>query len=643
MPRLLEARVAGACGETCNYASDNDCDDGGPGSEYSSCALGSDCMDCGPRSPSPSPPSPPSQPAPPPPPPARYLDLNGETATLTGGCQSTYIMSRSPDSTFGDTDGHWWDGSTPSFDFDAVLVQFTDLIGAGYNQLRPHDSVLLATLRYNIDTSFTQWATGASASLNEISVGWDSSTVTWNSFTGTAGLNGDEYHAANTQAASANVAGWHAVDVTASVNSWLSGVENHGWIFLPTGGGDGAALRGCNAPAAVRVNLQVTCALQPPAPPSPPSPPPPPPLPPSPPPSPPVLPYSTITLDGAAHAEDTRIRLGYPTSNYGSDSVVYWVGSSDTDRDFVLLKFELSSVPTDAYVALATLRWTTTSDEGNLAVMHELRVGWSESNATYANLPMPASYPFTAAQADAIYGPSVNDMPGSSGSHAVDVTPSITRWLGGTPNHGERALALLIFRILPALLILPYLYLPAHCRAHNPADHIVRTPLSRLDLRALLLQRLRHIRVPVHLPTQPRVTPRHAALATESAHAALAAACTACATTLTAFAAAAAGSAAAGSAGSTATALATLILGGVRQSAPNNDRGAQHPVFGRMRPDGKRSPELPQYSIHVERPGLRQLLPWRHLRARNARSIRRATDLASSLGPRAASCDRRQS
>ena len=45
------------CLNTCSYAADGDCDDGGPVSEYASCALGTDCVDCGSRvqSPSPSP------------------------------------------------------------------------------------------------------------------------------------------------------------------------------------------------------------------------------------------------------------------------------------------------------------------------------------------------------------------------------------------------------------------------------------------------------------------------------------------------------------------------------------------------------------------------------------------------------------
>ena len=39
----------GLCLNTCSYANDQTCDDGGPNSDYSLCALGTDCVDCGPR------------------------------------------------------------------------------------------------------------------------------------------------------------------------------------------------------------------------------------------------------------------------------------------------------------------------------------------------------------------------------------------------------------------------------------------------------------------------------------------------------------------------------------------------------------------------------------------------------------------
>lgn len=39
------------CSNTCEFANDGDCDDGGPGHDFDLCALGTDCGDCGPRSP----------------------------------------------------------------------------------------------------------------------------------------------------------------------------------------------------------------------------------------------------------------------------------------------------------------------------------------------------------------------------------------------------------------------------------------------------------------------------------------------------------------------------------------------------------------------------------------------------------------
>ena len=37
------------CTNTCQYASDGSCSDGGPGAEFANCAYGEDCLDCGPR------------------------------------------------------------------------------------------------------------------------------------------------------------------------------------------------------------------------------------------------------------------------------------------------------------------------------------------------------------------------------------------------------------------------------------------------------------------------------------------------------------------------------------------------------------------------------------------------------------------
>ena len=427
-----------------------------------------------------SPPSP-APPMPPMPPPTNELVFNGVNSDYTGGCQSTFIRQHLPDFNGGTVSGLWWDGNSATGFVDAVLVQFTDIIGHGPNQLRPHEAINTATLRYNIDTSYSSNAPGASATLAEISVPWNSSTVTWNSFVGSAGLNADDYRTPTLGVVGGTPTGWHEIDVTASVTSFLNGADNNGceslWrsiprrplisgllyalclyllrsssccspkvrgylpvsagIWIPTGGGDGTNLRACNAPADRRVNLHVVYLLAPPAPPSPPSPPPPPPAPPSPPPSPPQNPFSTMTISGPDVTQHGRLRSssGYRDSNYASSTLIYWDGNTATNRDFVTLKFDLAAL--SGYTIERAYLHYRVGNEGNLAEMHELRVNWDMSNVTYNNLPLPAgAWPWSHAEADALYGPSVNDLPGATGDHTVDVTASVSRWLSGTPNYG---------------------------------------------------------------------------------------------------------------------------------------------------------------------------------------------------------------
>jgi hypothetical protein len=288
-----------------------------------------------PSPPPPPPPSPPSLPPPspsrPPPVPTFTFDYNGENSSDTGGCQSTWIRSDSPDYIGAQDTGLWWDGSSSVGHFDSVLVQFTDIIGLGPNQLRPHDQIQRATLRYNVDETFSGNARGASAQLHEISKEWSANSTTFRTFAGAQGLNEAEYRTPAIATAFANPrAGWYEIDVTASVQSWVNGVGNNGWIWMPSpqalgGSGDGSSMRACNAPPNVRVNLVVLAAQQPPRPPSPPAPPPPPPPPPSPPPSPPRAPFTVMTIRNAQHA---RLRTIAPDINYGTATEVFWDGNS---------------------------------------------------------------------------------------------------------------------------------------------------------------------------------------------------------------------------------------------------------------------------------------------------------------------------
>ena len=397
----------------------------------------------------PAPPSPPAPPRPPlitpppmfpPPIPIGMREFNSETATVSGGCQSTMLRSSTPDIAMGQQTNLWWDGEQADGTRDYVLVQFTDIIGNAGSQVHRHDIITSAKLRYFVDLSASSNSVGDYAGVHEPLKPWDATTTTYNSFAGNRGLIANEdYSSVEVGIAYATAAGWNEVDVTVSVGAWQAGRPNNGWIFVPTGGNDGAALRSCNSPADRRVNLRVFYQHAPPSPPSPPSRPPSPPRPPPRPPPPPPPPLDAIILSGPAASMSTWIRSTQPATVQApaANNVIWWDGNSrdESNRDYVLLWFNISGIPAGRFQA-ATLRYVIGGDgnsPGNMGELHELLVPWSMSTS-YVSLPyVPTS---ATGGSSSIYGAADHNMPCMLGPHTVDVTDNVRAWLSGTPNYG---------------------------------------------------------------------------------------------------------------------------------------------------------------------------------------------------------------
>eukprot|EP00900_Chrysochromulina_parva_P016882 jgi/Chrpa1/25195/Chrysochromulina_OHIO_Genome00027399-RA len=368
------------------------------------------------------------------------LEFNSQTATTSGGCQSTMLRSSEPGIAFGQLTNLWWDGLQVAGYRDYVLVQFTAIIGSAYYLIKPHDIVTSAKLRYFVDIAASTNSVGDYAGVHNIIKPWDATTATYNSFAGNRGLLVDEdYSSVQVGIAYATVPGWNEVDVTSSIRGWLAGGQNHGWIFLPTGGNDGAALQSCNAPADRRVNLRVNYQPAPPAPPSPPKPPPSPPSPPRSPPKPPPPPLQTLTITGPSASRSTWIRSTQPTTAQAptADHVIWWDGNSvdESNRDYVLLWFDISGIPEDRFQS-ARLEYFiggSGNSPGNTGELHDLLVPWSMSTS-YSSLPyVPTSI---TGGSSSTYGAAEHNMPCASGDHSVDVTDSVSSWLSGTPNYG---------------------------------------------------------------------------------------------------------------------------------------------------------------------------------------------------------------
>ena len=96
-PRLPGTVCTDECIGSPYYASDGACDDGGPGEEFSFCAYGTDCYDCGVRQGPSLPPSPLPPPSPPPSPPQPHLPpppsaVAAASAALAGAAHQQHLQ-----------------------------------------------------------------------------------------------------------------------------------------------------------------------------------------------------------------------------------------------------------------------------------------------------------------------------------------------------------------------------------------------------------------------------------------------------------------------------------------------------------------------------------------------------------------------
>ena len=167
------------------------------------------------------------------------------------------------------------------FDDDFILMKF-DL-----SVLAPGQLVSRATFHYTV------YDAGDAAEMHEFRVNWNMSNVTYaNVPMPTAGFPFPQAATRGLWGPSVNdlsgaPAGRKSVDVTFSVNRWLSGTPIYGWIFVPYFG-NGVGVRTANAVIPAEAPMLEVFFVAPPYPPSPPpAPPSPPPDPPSPPPPPP--------------------------------------------------------------------------------------------------------------------------------------------------------------------------------------------------------------------------------------------------------------------------------------------------------------------------------------------------------------------
>jgi hypothetical protein len=147
------------------------------------------------------------------------------------GTVDTYVQEASPGANNAsatelnvDTDDPWSTRQAVQ-----ALLRFEDVVGSGTGQVPPGSTVTRATL--TVETTNR----GDGASLHRMRTGW-SEADSWSTFGGN-GVQPDGTEARSSADATTGTAvvGPTTVDVTASVQAWVDGEANRGWVFLPAG------------------------------------------------------------------------------------------------------------------------------------------------------------------------------------------------------------------------------------------------------------------------------------------------------------------------------------------------------------------------------------------------------------------------
>jgi len=197
------------------------------------------------------------------------IDVKPPEATYTfsqgvngySGTVDTLISENAPDSSYPTATSLTVDSDDPPGSGNAtqVLLRFENIIGDGPNQIPPGSSVLSATL--TLETTDP----GDGASLHRMLQTW-SDTDTWNGYGNGIQADDTEARSAADLTTGSVAVGSTVLDVTESVQAWVNGEENHGWVLLPVGtnGWDFQSAEGTNPPT-----LTVKCpGIAPPAPPT---------------------------------------------------------------------------------------------------------------------------------------------------------------------------------------------------------------------------------------------------------------------------------------------------------------------------------------------------------------------------------------
>lgn len=338
------------------------------------------------------------------------LDL--QRTTVTSGAD-TYVWAKYENSNYGDRDDFRVD--SVDYGLQQSLLRFDFHAGA----LPAGAQVVRAELHLRLQES------GNGFRMHRMRVPWEEQAVTWRTMDGGVDIDGSEAEAEADLITRAYMSdgespGYSIFDVTASVQAWAQGAENHGWVMEPLGG-DKLSFDSFDSGDFVPVL---------------------------------VVDYLGVGA-GSSHTstvhagEDAHLWRKYPDQNYGADSRIridYSDGKTSNSGIMPmqgLLRFDVAAaVPEDATVTSARLRVRLT-DSGNGFRLHRVLRAWSEDSVTWNSFGegVDDDDVDAASLPDAITSDYLSE-PSSAAYIELAVTGAVQAWVQGQANHGWALLPL---------------------------------------------------------------------------------------------------------------------------------------------------------------------------------------------------------
>jgi hypothetical protein len=274
------------------------------------------------------------------------------TVTLQNGLNGyagmidTHIREAAASTSHGTLESVEWDSteSNVANTRKYALFRFEDLVGTG--RIPASATIVSAALVYDL------WDTGDSGYVYESAIGW-TEDVTYNSFGVSPGVQAADLGALVGVAAGAPL-GTRSVDVTASINAWITTPSaNHGWIILYRGP-DGSKMRSSEYATVVqRPRLLVTYSAGSPA-----------------------LPVLVAPADGSTGT---------------STSPTLHVTVTDPDNDSLTVRFygradNATAQPDFTIIGLPDTQNYTAESSGGSNVLFKGQTQWVAANATSRNI-----------------------------------------------------------------------------------------------------------------------------------------------------------------------------------------------------------------------------------------------------------------